>query len=230
MISFKLQAIVLAREKFKECDGNVYILSKKDGVLKCSVKGLFKLNSKNLAFIQPGSFNTFLILTDLNKFRIISTLPLKLIKLNSLKNPYVFIWALKIIKNIGLPQTPPLIWFLVRHLDTYTNQNPHNFPYWFLFHIYRELGYELEIERCASCQRKLEKIAFFDNQKSLFCRDCSQNKNHPINPQEINQAKKIKDIIRIPQKIPPFLIRMIKNNESLLRDSYMIKFNHQNER
>jgi recombinational DNA repair protein (RecF pathway) len=226
MINLKLQALVLAREKFKENDALVYILSKKSGVLKCLVKGLFKTSSKNLTLIQPGNLNNFFILTDLNKFQIISALPLRTVKDGFSKNPYIFLWSLKIIKNIGFLEISPQFWFIANHLENYISQHPSNFPYWFLFQVYRELGYELELGKCVSCQRKIKKFAFFDNKKSLFCLYCRKDGYQKIDEKELRQAKKIKNFIRIPSYIPDFLKKMLEANKNLLKNDSVIKFNN----
>lgn len=220
----------MAREKFKENDALIYILSKKDGVLKCLAKGLFKTTSKNLTIIQPGNLNSFFILTDLNKFRIISALPLRIVKSSFFNNPYIFLWSLKIIKNIGFLETSPTLWFMANHLENYINQQPSTFPYWFLYQIYRELGCELELEKCSACQRKIKKFAFFDNQKSLFCLYCRKDGYQKIKEKDLEQAKKIKNFIKIPTNVPDFLKKMIGANKDLLKSNSMIKFNHNNER
>lgn len=222
--------MVLAKEKLKEVDANVYILTKNNGMLKCYVKGLFRINSKNLAFFQPGNFNNFFILTDLSKFQIISVLPIKILNFQTYQHTYILLWSLKIIKDLNLLETPSFIWFMVNHLKNYINQNPKNFSFWFLFHIYQELGYGLELNKCSSCQKKIKKFAFFDGKKSLYCLYCRKNNYQEIKQNELEKAQEIKNIIKIPSLVPDFLKKMIQNNKNVLRNNSMIKFNQRNER
>lgn len=230
MISLKIKALVLAREKFKESDGIVYILTKNHGMLKCYVKGLFKINSKNLAFLQEGNFNNLFILTDLNKFQIVSALPIKIFKSQNYRHTYLLLWSLKIIKNLNLLETPSFIWFVINHLKNYLQQNYKEFPYWFLFHLYQELGYGLELDKCLSCQRKIKKFAFFDNKKSLYCLYCRKDNFSKIEQIDLERAKEIKNFIKIPSLIPPFLKKMIQINKNVLKNNSMIKSNQSNER
>lgn len=204
--------MVLAKEKFKENDGIVYILTKNYGVLKCITKGLFKIKSKNLSLLEVGNFNRFFILTNLSKFKIVSALPLKTIDNTFKKSPYLFLWTLKIIKNLQFPETPKFIWFILLHLESYLNQNSKNFPFWFLFHILRETGYEINLNRCVNCNKKLKNFAFFDNKKNLYCFYCRKKNYQKINKKELEKAQQIKNLIKIPLKIPNFLKVIIKNS------------------
>jgi len=173
--------------------------------LKCLVKGIYKPESKNLSLFESGNFNRFFILTDLEKFRIISALPIKIPQKIFKKNPYIFLWALKLVKNLNLPQTPPLIWFILLHLQDYLSYNARNFAPWFLFQVLKELGYEPEIEKCQNCQRRLTKFAYFDRKKFLYCLNCKKPSYLKIEQEDLKKAKEIKKIDKVPKDIPDFL-------------------------
>jgi len=205
MIYIKLDGLILDKKRIKENDGLIYILTKKYGILKCLLKGIYQAQSKNLSLLESGNFNRFFILTDLEKFRVISSLPIKIPLKSFKKNPYIFLWALKLIKNLNLPQTPPLVWFILLHLENYLKNNEKNFPPWFLFQVLKELGYEPDIERCHNCQRKLTKFAFFDRKRFLYCLNCKKESYLKIEEKELKKAKEIKNPINVPKDIPDFL-------------------------
>jgi DNA repair protein RecO len=217
MIYFKINGIILQKEKKKENDSIVYILTENYGILKCYIRGIFRSESKNLSLFEPGNLNRLFILTNFYKYQIISALPLKITTKTFNKNPFIFLWALKIVKNLKLIETPKFIWFILTHLENYIKQNSKNFPYWFLFHILKELGYEIDFEKCYKCQRNLKNFAFFYSQKYLVCFYCKQKdqKNYIlIKKEELTIAQKIKNLVKIPEKIPDFLKTMITRNFS----------------
>lgn len=178
-------------------------------MLKCLIKGIYKSQSKNLSLFEPGNFNRFFILTDLEKFRIISALPLKLPNKVFHRFPYLYLWTLRILKTLNLLETPRFIWFVLKNLEKYIQQNPKNFPYWFLYHLKRELGYAPDLEYCHSCQKKLKEIAFFDNKQFLYCNDCKKPHYLKITKKELELAKKIKSLTKVPHKIPEFLKKIM---------------------
>jgi recombinational DNA repair protein (RecF pathway) len=61
MIYLKIQGLILDKEKIKENDAIVYILTKNNGILKCYLKGIFRPQSKNLSLFEPGNFNRLFI-------------------------------------------------------------------------------------------------------------------------------------------------------------------------
>jgi DNA repair protein RecO len=212
MLFIKINGLILHKEKTKENDAIVYILTKNNGIVKCFIKGLYKATSKNLTLFEIGNLNKLFILTNLNKFQIISALPLKIVNhIIFNKYPYIFIWSLKLIKNLNLKETPKIIWFILTHIELYLNQNAKNFPHWFLFHLLKELGYEIDLERCYKCFRKINKFAFFDYKNSLFCYKCHKESYLKINSNDLKKAKNIKNILKIPHEIPIFLKKIIRN-------------------
>ncbi len=209
--------MVLEKKPVKENSATLFILTKNYGMLKCFVKGVFQAKSKNLGLLEPGNLNRFFILTNLESFRIISALPLKIVGSSFYLYPYQYLWTLKIIKNLNLIETPNLVWFLLLHLDDYLKQSPRNFPYWFLFHLLKELGYGINLETCQLCQRKLKKFAFFDNKRFLYCFYCKKDSYQKIENRDLEIAKKIENLIKVPKKIPNFLKIMIKNNWIMIK-------------
>lgn len=209
MIYLKINGLVLEKEKFKERDAIVYILTEKDGVWKCGVKGLYRQESKNLTLIEPGNFNRFFIITDLEKKNIISCLPLKIMPATLKNYPYTFLWTLKIIKKLKILETPKFIWFVLKNLDRYLKEGG-DFPFWFLFHLLRELGYEIDLENCMHCGRRLKNFAFYSSQ-GLFCSFCRKASYQRIEKSDLDEAKKIKNLAKIPKKVPHFLKIILKN-------------------
>jgi recombinational DNA repair protein (RecF pathway) len=205
MLYLKINGFVLEKIKSKENDALVYILTKNYGMMKCLLRGVFQAKSKNLTLSEPGNYNRFFILTDLRKFQIISALPLKIPGNIAKRHPYIFLWTLKIIKNLNLLQTPKFLWFILIHLENYLKQNPKNFPYWFLYHLYRELGYEVNLDNCSSCLRKLKNFAYFNRKRNLFCYYCKKDSYQKIKKDELQKAKKIRNLVKIPEEIPQFL-------------------------
>ncbi len=202
----------MGKIKRKENDALIYILTKNHGLLKCFIKGIFQQKSKNLTLFEAGNYNRFFILTDLTKFQIISALPLKIPGSSFKRNPYVFLWTFKIIKNLNLLETPKFIWFILKNLELYIKQNPKNFPYWFLYHLHRELGYEIDLDHCSSCQRKLKNFAYFNRKSLLFCYYCKKDSYQKINKEDLIKAREIKSLIKIPSKIPSFLKTILSYN------------------
>lgn len=212
MIFIKINGLVLAKEKTKESDGIIYILTKNYGLIKGLARGIFKNESKNLSLLEPGNFNRFFILTNLQIFKIISVLPFKIPGRFFKNKPYIFLWTLKLIKKLKLPETPNFIWFILNNLESYLQQNVKNFPYWFLYHLLKELGYEIDLETCLNCGRKLKNFAYFNNKKNLCCFYCKKESYQEIEKKDLQKARGIKNIIKIPKGLPPFLKIMIKNS------------------
>jgi DNA repair protein RecO len=208
MIYLKINGLILAKERIKENDAFLYILTKNDGILKCFVKSAFKFQSKNLTLLEPGNLCRFFIITNFTTFQVISALPLKTPAKTFHKHPYIFLWTLKLIKNTKLIETPQFIWFILTHLENYIQQNAKNFSYWFLFHLLRELGYEIELDKCYQCHKKLKNIAFFDRKKSLYCYNCKKNTYTKI--KNIAEAQKIKSLAKVPNQIPEFIKIILK--------------------
>jgi DNA repair protein RecO len=212
MIYLKINGIILTKIKRKEKDAIVYILTKNIGLLKCYLKGIFQPTSKNITLFEPGNYNKLFIITDTSKFKIISALPLKILTSTFKKYPYIFLWTFRIIKNINLPETPKFLWFVLTHLDNYIKQNHKNFPYWFLYHLLRELGYEIDLYHCFQCQRKIKNFAYFDNKSYLFCSYCKKDSFLKINKEDLQNAREIKSLIKIPKKVPNFLKTILVYN------------------
>ncbi len=210
MIFLKLNGLVLAKEKIKENDAIVYILTKNQGIIKCWARGVFKGQSKNLGLIEVGNLNRFFLLTNLEKYRLISALPLKIVGPAFFHNPYLYLWTLRLIKNLKFLETPKFIWFILTHLEDYLKQERKNFSYWFIYHLLKELGYEIDLENCEKCQRKLKKFAFFNNQKSLYCFYCRKENYHRITFLDLEKARQIKSRLKLPKTIPSFLKTMLK--------------------
>jgi len=205
MIYLKINGLILAKEKVKENDAIVYILTKNNGILKCYLKGIFRPQSKNLSLFEPGNFNRLFILTNFINYQIISALPLKITTKIFKSYPYIFLWTLTLVKNLKLFETPKFLWFVLTHLENYLRQNPKNFSFWFIFHLLRELGYEIDLQSCAQCQRKLKNFAFFDRKKNLVCFYCKKDNYLKISKDELIQAQQIKNLIKIPEEIPDFI-------------------------
>ena len=214
MIYFKTQGLILAKEKFKENDALIYILTKKYGLMKCYLKGIFRSQSKNLTLFEPGNLNRLFIITNFKQYQVISGLPLKTTTNIFKSQPYLFLWTLRTIKNLNLIETPKFIWFVLTHLEDYLKQKSKVFSFWFTFHLLRDLGYEIDLQSCHRCQRKLKKFAYFDKKRFLYCFYCRQDFYLKINQAELLQARKIKNLIKIPQEIPDFLKVIIKNTWS----------------
>jgi recombinational DNA repair protein (RecF pathway) len=214
MVYLKINGLILVKEKVKENDAFLFILTKNNGLLKCYSKGSLKSQSKNLTLFEPGNFCRFFIITNLEKFQAISALPLKIPTQVFHRQPYIFLWTLKLIKNLKLIETPKFSWFVLTHLESYLKQNAQNFPYWFLFHLLRELGYEINLENCHHCQRKLKNFAYFDCQRFIYCFYC--RKDSYLKVTELKEAKKIKNLAKVPLKIPEFLKMMIKKQYAII--------------
>lgn len=208
MIHVKIKGLILDKIKVKEKDALIYILTKRDGIWKCSLKGLFRPESKNLSLMEPGNFNSFFIITDLEKKLIVSALPLKIMPATWKKYPYTFLWTLKLIKNLKLVETPKFIWFILKNINHYLPQGK-NFSFWFMFHLLKEVGYEIDLEKCHHCGIQIKNEAYF-SPKGIFCSLCKKISYPQIEKRELEEAKKIKNPVRVPLDIPLFLKSIIK--------------------
>lgn len=212
MIFIKLNGLVLTKEKIKENDAVVYILTKNLGIIKCLSKGIFRGKSKNLSLLEPGNFNRFFLLTNLEKFKLISALPLKIVNKTFFQKPYLYLTVLKLIKNLKLMETPKFIWFIVYNLEKYLAQESKNFFPWFIYHLLEELGYGIDLDHCQKCKRKLKEFAFFDRKKFLYCFYCKNKDFIKISSLELKTARKIKNRLILPKTLPGFLKVMLKEN------------------
>lgn len=202
----------MLKEKIKENDAVIYILTKKYGLMKCFIKGIFKPTSRNLTLFEPGNLNRLFIITNFRQNRIISALPIKTPFSSFKKYPYIFLWTFKVIKNLNLLETPKFVWFVMNYLSFYIKQSPKVFPYWFLYHILRDLGYQIDLDRCYKCSRKIKNFAFYDKKINLVCLYCKKQNYLKITKKDLNKARKIKSLRKIPTgKLPDFLKIIIKN-------------------
>lgn len=211
MVFIKLNGFILDKKIVKEADGIVYILTKNFGILKCLVKGLYKIQSKNLGLMEVGNYNRFFILTNFQKFRIISALPLKKSLLFFNRKPYYFLWLFRIIKNLNLLETPKFLYFILMNLDKYYKFSYKEFNFWFLYHLLKELGYSPNLEQCHNCQRKLKGLAFFGDKMFLYCSNCKKDSYKIISSSELKEGLKIKSRAKVPNHLPQFIRDMIKN-------------------
>lgn len=211
MVYLKLIGIVLAKEKIKENDANVYILTKKDGIMKIYAKGLFQSKSKNLSLMETGNWLQLYLFSKNEKLHLISSLPLKTKYLFFEKYPLIYLSVFKLIKKLEIIETPEFLWQVLEKLDFYIRQNPENFFHWFIYHFLTSLGYEPEIEKCFKCNKKLQKNIFFDNKLFLYCSQCKKDAYLKIKEDDFKKALKIKDEKRVPKSLPKFLKIILKN-------------------
>ena len=146
---------MIYKERVKENDANVYILTKKDGILKIYVQGLFKIKSKNLPLLQIGNYLQVFGLKEGDNLKLISVLPLKTRYLYFKKYSYLYLWSFFLLKKISLLETDDFIWKIYSNLEKFIIKK--NFPHYLIFHLLRVLGFEPEISRCFKCQIKLKK-------------------------------------------------------------------------
>lgn len=211
MFFVKFNGLILDKIKIKENDALIYILTEKYGIQKCFLKNVFKQTSKNLGLSEIGNINKFYTLVKNQSLQIISMINIKIPNYHFVASySYEYIWALKLIKKINLIETPPNLWLILINLENYINQSPKIFKYWFIFHLMKEIGYEIELQKCYQCNRKLTKFAFFDNKQSIFCGFCAKNNYQKISNQTLNSSLSINNIKKI-QTIPYFLKKIIKN-------------------
>ncbi|BCX15567.1 MAG: hypothetical protein KatS3mg097_459 [Candidatus Parcubacteria bacterium] len=212
MFFIKFNGLILDKRKIKESDALIYILTEKYGIQKCFLKSAFKHTSKNLGLSEIGNINKFYVLVKNQFLRIISMINIKIPNQYYAAYSYEYLWALKLIKKINLLETPTNLWFILINLENYIYQSPKTFKYWFIFHLMKEIGYEIELRKCYQCNRKLTKFAFFDNKQSIFCGFCAKNNYQKISNNILNSAFAINNIKTSQIKtIPDFLKKMIKN-------------------
>jgi DNA repair protein RecO len=208
MIYFKIKGIVIYKERVKENDANVYILTKKDGILKIYVQGLFKIKSKNLPLLQIGNYLQVFGLKEGDNLKLISVLPLKTRYLYFKKYSYLYLWSFFLLKKISLLETDDFIWKIYTNLEKFITKK--NFPHYLIFHLLRVLGFEPEISKCFKCQRKLKKEIYFDGKQALFCKFCKKPAYQKIPYLEWLKALKIKSKNKVPEEVPSFLKIIIK--------------------
>lgn len=202
--------MVIYREKLKENDGYVYILTNKGEVIKFLASGIFQLKSKNLSLFQLANFLQIFGIKENDSYKVISVLPLRIGFLHFKKYPLIYLWVLFLIKNLNIPFLEEKTFSLVYNLDKFVIQNPKNFIHWFSYHLIKNLGFEPELQRCFACQKKLKKEIYFDNYAYLYCKKCRKPAFLKISYQDYLKALKIRNKNKVPPEVPNFLKKIIK--------------------
>ena len=218
MLFRKIIAIILERKLIKEKDALVFILSEKEGVLKLYSKSSFIWSSKNVSLLQPGNLLKLWIMSDIEKMRLISGLPLKIPSKIFHKYPYFYLWTLRLIRIFNLRETPPKLWEIVNSIDDYLKENPKNFIPWFVFKFLEEIGFGLDFKFC-QCGRILDQDVFWQHYQ-FVCKKCKKPGDVKIDENILKDFKKLKSEKppkgNINKEIHKFLKERLKLAKSLL--------------
>lgn len=211
MIYFKIKGLVIYKERIKEADANVYILTKKDGILKIYAQGLYKIQSKNLPLLELGNFLQIFGLKEGENLKLISVLPLRIGFIHFKKFPYLYLWIFYLLKRINPLEIDSFIWQMILNLDIYLNQNAKNFPHYFIYHFLTSLGFSPNLTHCFQCYLKLKKNIYFDGKIGLYCFKCKKPAFQKIKINEWLEALKINSRKKVPSKVPSFLKIILRN-------------------
>jgi len=184
----KITGIVLERKLIKEKDALVFILSEKEGVCQLYSQSAFLWQSKNISLFQPGTVAKFWIMTDLDKLKVISGLPIKIPGKTFKKHPYPYLWALKLVKLFQILETPPGLWQKILNLENYLKENVKIFVPWFTLQFLKEIGFALDVNYC-QCGRKLQ-TAFLEK-NMLVCSRCRKISSKKIDKSLLDQLKQL---------------------------------------
>lgn len=211
MIYFKIKGIVIYKERIKEADANVYILTKKDGILKIYAQGLYKIQSKNLPLLELGNYLQIFGLKEGGNLKLISVLPLRVGFLYFNKFPYLYLWVFYLLKKINPLEIDSFIWQIILNLDIYLSQNPKIFPHYFIYHFLSSLGFSPDLTHCFRCHRKLRENIYFDGKIGLYCFKCKKPAFQKIKTDDWSKALKISSKEKLPSTVPSFLKIILRN-------------------
>lgn len=211
MIYFKIKGIVIYKERVKDSDANVYILTKKDGILKIFVQGLYKIKSKNLPLLEIGNYLQIFGLKEGDNLKLISVLPLKTNFLYFKKFPYLYLWLFYFLKKINPLEIDEFIWEMILNLDKYLIKNPRTFSHYFVFHLLSSLGFSPNLTHCFNCGLKLKNEISFDGKIGLYCSKCKKSAFQKIEKNEWLIALSFQNKEKLPQFTPKFLRIILQN-------------------
>lgn len=172
----------------KEKDAIVFILSEKDGVLKLFSKSSFLWSSKNLSLLQPGTIGKFWLITDFQRLKLVSGLPIKLPGSVFQKYPYHYLYTLRLIKIFSILETPKELWQRMINLEFYLQENIKTFLQWFIVQFLKDLGFALDFKYC-QCGNKI-KTAFLDKGK-LVCFQCKKIASYRLSEKDLWRIKQL---------------------------------------
>ncbi|MBT8380022.1 MAG: DNA repair protein RecO [Ignavibacteria bacterium] len=205
----KTEAVVLSKLNYGDTSSIVSLFTKEDGKFNAIAKGARSPKSKYSRIIDPVNYLSIVFYKkESREVQLISDADLinhySIIKsdLEILKYAYAII---ELVKNLMAEHEVNARLFkgltrILSKLNSSKEKPEVLFGRFFMF-ILKEVGYEVQTEKCAICSRTLEKDSsyYFNFEKGLICGKCQE------------QAV---DIYRINMELLQYF-RCLKNNEPL---------------
>ncbi|GIW66077.1 MAG: hypothetical protein KatS3mg094_596 [Candidatus Parcubacteria bacterium] len=173
MINFKINGLILNKKNIKEKSAIISILTQELGIIKIKIDGINRPESKLLSVIQPGSFGRFFISSDLNSFKILSFLPLRIPYKIFKKFPYMYLFALRFLSFFNIYYTSADFFKNIIRIDIYLLKYKKVFLIWYLNLIFKELGVIPNLTNCYKCNILLDKLIYIKGSK-LYCYRCKK--------------------------------------------------------
>lgn len=180
--TYQTEAIILAREPYRENDSRITVYSREHGKLELVARGAKKTLSKLSGHIEPVSLADIMVVrgrqydyagsaTARNSFAAIK---------NDLDKSAAAGTAFKAFDKAVKPGVADarLFFLLQDFLELISEEEKSNyelFSYYFIYKLLAELGFRPNLKTCAVCGRKLEPAGnrFLPMDGGIVCRACA---------------------------------------------------------
>ncbi|MDD4332715.1 MAG: DNA repair protein RecO [Patescibacteria group bacterium] len=207
--TYRLNAIILKREDFRENDSRVIVFSKEKGKLELVARGAKKIKSKLAGHLEPLNLVEIMAVrgkqfdyagTALSE-ECFSILKNDWEKINiSLKAVKIFNGLIKVEEESGAEN---LFFLLKKYLEITdkTKENPALFFYIFLLKLLVELGYRPEVDKCVVCGKETAEGYFSSSRGGVICQKCLASCERQAEKVSDELIKNLKLIIENDMKI-----------------------------
>ncbi|MCL4358287.1 MAG: recombination protein O N-terminal domain-containing protein [Patescibacteria group bacterium] len=217
MIYIKTEGLILNKKPLREKDASIYILTKKFGGLTVFGQSLNRPQGRLFGLAQTGTIVKVFLKTDFEHYRLISILGYKFPGQTFKKYPYLYLWALKLIRKLNLLQVSPGFWQIVSSLDQKIRKSPKGFSTWFISRALNEIGQGPNLDFCAGCGKSLtDQKEIYLSRSNLFCPDCHKPNFQKLDQNELRQIKLINVSFEPIYPYPPRLKQILSHQLKLV--------------
>lgn len=215
-MDYKYTGIILGKKDVGETDRIYTIYTQEAGKVRVLGKGVKKPEAKLAGHLEPVTLSEIFTAKSRGLGKITGSIVLE--NFSKIKNDYAALqkayYAFRILdKLIGEGEKDAPIFSLISSFLAGLEKNHGQqdkmdvLTLGFLFRLFGEAGYELEVERCVSCRQKLQKENNYLSlrQGGVLCQNCQakESNKHKISTEAIK-------LIRIFQKNKPESLAKLK--------------------
>ena len=181
--TYNVQAIILNRKSFSECDSRVIVYSRECGKLELTARGAKKIKSKSAGHLEPISLTDIMVVRGRRHDYVgaaISENCFSNIKNDLAKLPLAA-RTVRIVDQLIKPGVADeKVFKLLKDYFVFLNTVKKDFEisaWFFVFKLLAELGHKPELSQCLNCSAKLQpgKNKFDLARGGLVCGRCAKS-------------------------------------------------------